>query len=95
MTGRPSKITVLLLVFISTVPLITMGYLTIMAPVKLIKQPKIKPCNCLPCSEWQTLSTKRDMLIDNRKRSTRDNLRLDSINSALGIDETLDNIPER
>lgn len=50
-----------------------------------LEQPKIKPCNCLTYYEWQLLSTKRDIILDKRKRSETDNMTLDSINVKLGL----------
>jgi len=58
-------------------------------------QPPVATCECLNYYQWTYWSTKRDRVLNNRKRSRTDSIELRNADRILGIDETLNNQPER
>lgn len=59
------------------------------------QQPQIKPCECLNYYQWTYWSTKRDRVLNKRKRTRTDSLELRNADRILGISEILDNPPKR
>lgn len=59
------------------------------------EQPKIKPCECLNYYQWTYWSTKRDRVLNKRKRTRTDSLELRNADRILGLDETQNKYPPR
>jgi hypothetical protein len=59
------------------------------------EQPQIKPVECLTYYQWTYWSTKRDRVLNKRKRSRTDSLELRNADRILGLDETQNKYPPR
>jgi hypothetical protein len=61
----------------------------------LRNRPQIKPVECLTYYQWTYWSTKRDRVLNKRKRTRTDSLELRNADRILGLDETQNKYPPR